>query len=412
LLNSEEWNAAREQIGSRLRDMGVPSARAFALITPALACLVVAGFFISGCNPTWRFARIQVGVKAIIAAGVIAAAIRLWAHSNSKRGRVIEMFSLGTGASVGMAPMWIGWLTGQLQVVNVIHRSCPTGVIDRSRLLVDQILPALWGIPSISSLRPLTWWQVTGWLMIGLLAVSAIAYFVISRRDPLARAWSWSSVRPQFKGDLAIFLLFLLSLALSVFGNNTVDVYSVRHMLMAWLASSVMFAIVLDKLLDRSQVLGAVIAAFWIGVVAIAMLESANGNWRVKFTTYPQPALERLVTKLDELGVSGGYADYWGAYTLDYLADERMIVAPYNGLDRYPAYTKYVSSQERIAFILPAARSPVKGAGIEGLVKLLRLPNDISGEGPARDSIINIVLRSEVEERLDVEPWDVWILTK
>ncbi len=53
------------------------------------------------------------------------------------------------------------------------------------------------------------------------------------------------------KAESTVFLLFAFSLGLSIFSNNTVDVYSVRHLLIAGLASAVIFGIAIDSLISR-----------------------------------------------------------------------------------------------------------------------------------------------------------------
>ncbi len=51
-------------------------------------------------------------------------------------------------------------------------------------------------------------------------------------------------------------------------------------------------------------------------------------------------------------GVKGALADYWLSYKLTFLSGEQVIVAPTNGVDRYPPYTAFVRSLE-----LPAGHS-------------------------------------------------------
>jgi hypothetical protein len=59
-----------------------------------------------------------------------------------------------------------------------------------------------------------------------------------------------------------------------------------------------------------------------------------------------QPDTQSLATIdcLRRHGIQGGYAEYWTAYKLTFLADERIIIAPTDGIDRYPQYTDYVKS--------------------------------------------------------------------
>ncbi len=47
---------------------------------------------------------------------------------------------------------------------------------------------------------------------------------------------------------------------------------------------------------------------------------------------------------LRRLGVKGGFAEYWTSYKLTFLANEELIVAPTDGVDRYPKYTAMVRS--------------------------------------------------------------------
>jgi hypothetical protein len=49
--------------------------------------------------------------------------------------------------------------------------------------------------------------------------------------------------------------------------------------------------------------------------------------------------------------IRGGYADYWTSYKLTFLSNEDIIIAPTNGVDRYPKYTAFVRS------LPPAARA-------------------------------------------------------
>ena len=56
----------------------------------------------------------------------------------------------------------------------------------------------------------------------------------------------------------------------------------------------------------------------------------------------PDRASMATIECLRNRGIRGGFGDYWTAYKLTFLADERIIIAPVNGVDRYPAYTAFV----------------------------------------------------------------------
>lgn len=59
-----------------------------------------------------------------------------------------------------------------------------------------------------------------------------------------------------------------------------------------------------------------------------------------------EPDAQSLATIecLKRNGVRGGFAEYWTSYKLTFLAQEEIIFAPTDGVDRYPKYTEFVRS--------------------------------------------------------------------
>jgi hypothetical protein len=78
---------------------------------------------------------------------------------------------------------------------------------------------------------------------------------------------------------------------------------------------------------------------------------------------------EAAVAALDERGLRMGYADYWTAYPIMYVSQERIVVAPTlpldwgPGADRYPAYTRLVdaATQPTQLFVLVDRRCVADG---------------------------------------------------
>lgn len=59
----------------------------------------------------------------------------------------------------------------------------------------------------------------------------------------------------------------------------------------------------------------------------------------------------RIIDCLKRKGIRGGYAGYWTSYKLTFLSNEEIIIAPTDGVDRYPAFTRFVESlpgQEKV----------------------------------------------------------------
>jgi hypothetical protein len=411
LLRSEEWADLRKRLTSfSEKRFQFETHWVFPVTSLIVGFLIVSGFFVAGCSPPWRFAKLQQVAKIGLAMGLLAGSVGLLACSRRKRERVSDTLLLGMGAAIGYAPLWVSWLMSPYHPASVIHRSCPTGAVSRSLLLVKEILPALWGIPTLQTLLSLTWWERAAWMAVPALIVGSMVYFVITRRGAFRDGWCWSPPQANTRADMTLILLLTVPLALNVLGSNTVDIYSVRHLLIAWLASAVVFAVAIEAMWVRGRLVALVLTMFWLGLVGGSALSTANGHWRVKFTTYSQTDVERLTNELDARGIDAGYADYWGAYTLDFLTRERIIIAPYDGVDRYLPYTQYVDGHDRFFLVFPSTRSPRAGASIDQVAAFLRLPNDVSGEGPARDSIVGKVMESRVEETFAVGPWSVWVL--
>ncbi len=46
------------------------------------------------------------------------------------------------------------------------------------------------------------------------------------------------------------------------------------------------------------------------------------------------------------------------------------------------------------------------------MVNLLKMPNDVSGEGPAKDAMLALVSSGSVEDEFAVGPWEIWIVAR
>src|SRR4030066_1704714 len=173
-------------------------------------------------------------------------------------------------------------------------------------------------------------------------------FFFSSRRRHTRFKCDWSS--DVCSSDLTLAFPILVS----VLAENTVDIHSIRHMLVAAQASAVIFAVFLVRLGGRTRVVGTLIIAFWTLLVGLSNLTYAHANWLIKFSRYDTQQVEVLERYLAENGVRYGYADYWGAYTLDFLLDEGVILAPFNGIDRYLPYSRAVGSAPKLSYVFPA----------------------------------------------------------
>jgi hypothetical protein len=150
--------------------------------------------------------------------------------------------------------------------------------------------------------------------------------------------------------------------------------------------------------------------AAWIVLVGLLNMSYAQNNWLIKFSPYSVEAVGSLETALAEQGVTAGYADYWGAYTLDYLTAERLQVAPYNGLNRIPSIMRQVAQSTDYFVIAPLEVVPARSNARQSLTELLATEHGWSGEAAARDDLRQRIGNSRLVTYLEIDYWSVWIL--
>jgi hypothetical protein len=200
----------------------------------------------------------------------------------------------------------------------------------------------------------------------------------------------------------------MIPLILAVLSANTMDITSARYLLIAWQAGSVILAIFIAKLAGRSRVLGLALVGLWVMLVGIGNLLEVGAYWHDRREAYSPAAVSALEGFLTENNVQGGYADYWIAYPLDYVTEERLTFAPYNGMDRYPGYSERVASLPVHAYLFPQNAIPQQARRAADIVRRLNLNE---GAGPPIPWLSEHVGKQAVLERRTVRNWDVWLVT-
>jgi hypothetical protein len=412
-LASPEWNALYARLEALSQEhVHIPLRELLPVVVLGAAGIGVLAFFSSGCQPVWQFEKVESIARAVLAVLGLALGLSALRFSNRRTRLVMNGGALALGTGVGYSPMLFDWLVNGNSPVSVIRKSCPTNAVTHIELLVKEILPGIWGIPTLGDLVSLPASMVLLWAgIIGLVCIALVAY-VWRHRTELWRLLAFSPLDGPSQPYLVVALLLVIPVVLSVFGSNTVDVDSARHLLVTAEASSVVFALFLIDLSRRSPKAGIPILVFWIFFVGLTNLNYSSQHWPIKFSRYDPDRVAILESYLRDGGATEGFADYWGAFTLDFITAERITLAPYNGLNRYPPYTRAVKAAPVRAFVFPLSNSPAPGGELEDLIAFLQQASPESGEGAAFPWITDLLRSQSVLDRRAVADWDVWIVAE
>jgi len=413
ILASPEWNAlyARLEALSQAH-VHIPLRELLPVVVLGATGIGVLAFFSSGCQPVWQFEKVESIARVVLAVLGLALGLSALRLSKRKTRIVMNVGALALGTGLGYSPMLFDWLVNGNSPVSVIRKSCPTNAVSHIELLVKEILPGIWGIPTLGELVSLPASMMLLWAgIIGLVCIALVS-FGWRHRTELWRLVAFSPLNGPSQPYLVVALLLVIPVVLSVFGSNTVDVDSARHLLVTAEASSVVFALFLIDLSRRSPKAGIPILVFWILFVGLTNLNYARQNWPIKFSRYDPDRVEILESYLRGEGATEGFADYWGAFTLDFITAERITLAPYNGLNRYPPYTRAVKAAPVRAFVFPRSNSPAPGGQLEDLIAFLQEASPESGEGAAFPWITDLLRSQTVLDRKTVADWEVWIVAQ
>ncbi len=277
-----------------------------------------------------------------------------------------------TAGLVGLIPVWL--LT---HTPNASHGvlQLDAGILRHNLDLLETCLPFLLGTtayfspgrPTVEAWPAPVWFRAIQLAGAGLLLIG-IAFGGLAS---LSRRFTPGVRRFAVLGALML-PVTLLGFSLSVM---VMDRLSARYLVAIVLMAPFALAPALTALGPRrfavllAPYLLSVTVAGWLGyggeTRGLAIVR-ADGRATDEF------ALQAL---LRARGVSAGIADYWVAYRLTFLFDERAIIIPrHPQLDRYPPYRARVAAESRIAYIFDPWRSK---EGLDETVATFRAPESV-----------------------------------
>lgn len=145
------------------------------------------------------------------------------------------------------------------------------------------------------------------------------------------------------------FMMLAVNLGICLFCN----LKSCRYLMPLYFSVSLIFALAAANLFKRNKGLAYVL-------VFGMLLNYGFANYLSIQETPSRAELRqdyvKAISELEAKGVRAGFADYWLSYEMTFLAQEKVVIAPYHSEDRYPAYTQFSGSQEKAAYLFLKVR--------------------------------------------------------
>ena len=211
-------------------------------------------------------------------------------------------------------------------------------LVASSSTIVGDIVPIVFGFRSPTTARlPIPW---EGALVI--VVVLAASYLAIRRRC----------------GPRVFHVFLLCTPVLFLLSGAFVDVQSYRYLMLLYAALPAVYAVGVRAVMTRWRLAGAA-----LGVALVALGAAQQVAWYRQLA--PDNQSQRLLACLQAGHIRFAYADYWLSYKLTFLSGEQIIVAPINGVDRYPPYRRAVDASGAAPTVVPP---PPGASGCDGIL--------------------------------------------
>jgi hypothetical protein len=255
---------------------------------------------------------------------LISAAALMVGRLMSRNGVWIAWLAPALGFLLGYAPALVGRLAAD-------GPGAPMARMDLGRLrsslspLVRLALPIVFGFKSPTTQRL----AVPAWPAL-IIAIVIVVSYVGSR---------WAGRAEQGRAFTPLFHIFLIVTPIVfLVSGSYIDAQSYRYLMPIHAALTVVYAVGIDRVYRWNRIAGVTLLT---SLLALFAVQQADWYRRLE----PDREAMAIVSCLDRSGIRAAYADYWLGYKLTFLTGERVIVAPVNGVDRYPPYTAIVREQ-------------------------------------------------------------------
>ena len=128
-------------------------------------------------------------------------------------------------------------------------------------------------------------------------------------------------------------LMLVVAPVMFLISGSYIDAQSYRYLMPIYASLPIVYAIGIDGVRRASPAGGAALL-----IVVLLMFAAQQIEWYRRLE--PDRESPAIIACLDRAGVRAARAGYWLSYKLTFLTGERIVVAPTDGVDRYPPYSR------------------------------------------------------------------------
>jgi hypothetical protein len=136
-------------------------------------------------------------------------------------------------------------------------------------------------------------------------------------------------------------LVLVVAPAMFLISGSYIDAQSYRYLMPMYASLPIVYAIGIDGVRRATPAGGAALL-----IVVLLIFAAQQIDWYRRLE--PDRESPAIIACLDRAGVRAARAGYWLSYKLTFLTGERIIVAPTDGVDRYPPYSRLAGSSQSI----------------------------------------------------------------
>lgn len=413
LLISPEWARLYQIFVDLCRRVGIPGILVPLVVTGIFSIFLVEFFFL---KPAGSSGNIKIlSLMALTGSGLL---FELFWISKRRKEVIMGGALLACGFIIGNLPQWGFWVFGHVRP-DLGSGGAPTlSLREILWIILGEVVPSTWGLPPLRDISGyiappmLSIWhrpalEMAFWLLTYLLLTASVCYFLWVHRRTVLSLLTLKPLSHEQAKYAVLLLMFFLPIVAHLFSGKTSGLSNVRNIALSWQAGAVILALLIVKITARSRILG--VAAFLAIFPIVSLSNMLDIHHRLKrVEPFSADNLRGLRSYMAEHHLARSYADFWYAYALTFIHEEKLIFTAHNHEDPYPAYSQAIALQDTqmYAFFAPDAELPAEYKFSD----LIRWMGEWHCMGSALPVNLARLKRQFLLERNQIGDWDVWLV--